>query len=378
MKKNGSLKRLVVFLTGAVLLLVTLAMLIQLVIKYDSSKQWEKPYQPELASLSPEMLYLSDVERSNVGKYVELKNQIWDEEKGDFKESVSQSSIDELTSAHDVIKQISLTGVHELFDVISKAWSIQSSLQSSLAEKSETVIDKSNQLKLMIDNQFDVLNELSLTTKANHFVERTYNDLTAYAKEYNLLTTLYEKIEKSFYLDKDKKTLYVRTSAKENDRTEFRELSSSSTNADLTQPLMSWFNDAKKYLETNDKGRFIEEKIASETSSKEQFEKLKKEVSSAQTELDNLVIDYPNLVNKSREDVEKWAKDNQIKVTYKIVRSSIKKGNVVTQTPSASSYKKITKGSSITVEISENDEPTTQSQTTQSPTTQPTTTRGSR
>ena len=377
MKKNGSLKRLVVFLTGAVLLLVTLAMLVQLVIKYDSSKQWEKPYQPELASLSPEMLYLSDVERSNVGKYVELKNQVWDEEKGDFKESVSQSSIDELTSAH-VIKQISLTGVHELFDVISKAWSIQSSLQSSLAEKSETVIDKSNQLKLMIDNQFDALNELSLTTKANHFVERTYNDLTTYAKEYNLLTTLYEKIEKSFYLDKDKKTLYVRTSAKESDRTEFRELSSSSTNADLTQPLMSWFNDAKKYLETNDKGRFIEEKIASETSSKEQFEKIKKEVSSAQTELDNLVIDYPNLVNKSREDVEKWAKDNQIKVTYKIVRSSIKKGNVVTQTPSASSYKKITKGSSITVEVSENDEPTTQSQTTQSPTTQSTTTRGSR
>ena len=373
MKKNGSLKRLVVFLTGAVLLLVTLVMLIQLVIKYDSSKQWEKPYQSELASLSPEMLYLSDVERSNVGKYIELKNQIWDEEKGDFKERVSQSSIDELTSAHDVIKQISLTGVHELFDVISKAWSIQSSLQSSLDEKSETVIDKSNQLKLMIDNQFDALNELSLTTKANHFVERTYNDLTTYAKEYNLLTTLYEKIEKSFYLNKDKKTLYVRTSAKESDRTEFRELSSSSANADLTQPLMSWFNDAKKYLETNDKGRFIEEKIASETSSKEQFEKLKKEVSSAQTELDNLVIDYPNLVNKSREDVEKWAKDNQIKITYKIVRSSIKKGNVVTQTPSASSYKKITKDSSITVEISENDEPATQSPTTQSPTT-----RGSR
>lgn len=366
MKKNGSLKRLVVFLTGAVLLLVTLAMLIQLVIKYDSSKQWEKPYQPELASLSPEMLYLSDVERSNVGKYVELKNQLWDEEKGDFKDDVSQSLFEEFTSAHEVIKDISLTEVHELFDVISKAWNVQSSIKESLSEKAETVVDKSNQLKLILDNKFDALNELSLTTKANHFVERTYNDLTTYAKEYNLLTTLYEKIEKSFYLDKDKKTLYVRTSAKESDRTEFRELSSSSTNADLTQPLMSWFNDAKKYLETNDKGRFIEEKIASETSSKEQFEKLKKKVSSDQTELDNLVIDYPNLVNKSREDVEKWAKDNQIKVTYKIVRSSIKNGNVVTQTPSASSYKKITKGSSITVEISENDEPTTQSPTTQS------------
>lgn len=139
---------------------------------------------------------------------------------------------------------------------------------------------------------------------------------------------------------------------------------------------MSWFNDAKQYLEQNDKGRFIEEKISKETSSKEQFEKLKNEVSSAQTALDNLIIDYPNLVNKSREDIEKWAKDNQIKVTYKIVRSSIKKGNVVTQAPSASSYKKITKGSSITVEISDNDEPTTQAPTTQSPST--TTTRRSR
>lgn len=378
MKKNGSLKKLVVFLTGAVLLLVTLAMLIQLVIKYDSSKQWEKSYQPELASLSPEMLYLSDVQRSNVGKYVELKNQVWDEEKGDFKDDVSQSLFEEFTSAHEVIKDISLTGVHELFDVISKAWNVRSSIKESLSEKTETVVDKSNQLKLILDNEFDMLNDLSLSTKANHFVERTYNDLKSYAKEYNLLTTLYEKIEHSFYLDKDKKTLYVRTSAKESDRTEFRELSSSSSNTDLTQPLMSWFNDAKKYLETNDKGRFIEEKIASETSSKEQFEKLKKEVSSAQTELDALVIDYPNLVNKSREDVEKWAKDNQIKVTYKIVRSSIKKGNVVTQTPSASSYKKITKGSSITVEISENDEPTTQTPTTQTPTTQSATTRGHR
>ena len=368
MKKNGSLKKLVVLLAGASLLLVTLATLIQLVVKYDSSKQWEKPYQPELASLSPEMLYLSDVERANVGKYVELKNQIWDEDKGDFKDGVSQSSIDELTSAHDVIKQISLTGVHELFDVISKAWTIQSSIQSSLSEKTETVVDKSDQLKLIIDNEFDTLNELSLTTKANHFVERTYTDLKSYAKEYNVLTALYEKIEHSFYLDKDKKTLYVRTSAKESDRTEFRELSSSVTSTDLTQPLMSWFNDAKKYLEQNDKGRFIEEKIAKETSSKEQFEKLKNEVSSAQTALDNLIIDYPNLVNKSREDVEKWAKDNQIKVTYKIVRSSIKKGNVVTQAPSAS-YKKITKGSSITVEISDNDEPTTQAPTTQSPST---------
>lgn len=369
MKKNGSLKKLVVLLAGASLLLVTLAMLIQLVVKYDSSKQWEKPYQPELASLSPEMLYLSDVERANVGKYVELKNQIWDEDKGDFKDGVSQSSIDELTSAHDVIKQISLTGVHELFDVISKAWTIQSSIQSSLSEKTETVVDKSDQLKLIIDNEFDTLNELSLTTKANHFVERTYDDLKSYAKEYNALTTLYEKIEHSFYLDKSKNTLYVRTSAKESDRSEFRELSSSVTSTDLTQPLMSWFNDAKKYLEQNDKGRVIEENIAKETSSKEQFEKLKNEAASAQKELDNLVVEYPNLVNKSREDVEKWAKDNQIKVTYKIVRSSIKKGNVVTQAPSASSYKKITKGSSITVEISDNDEPTTQAPTTQSQTT---------
>ena len=376
MKKNGSLKKLVALLAGASLLLVTLAMLIQLVVKYDSSKQWEKPYQPELASLSPEMLYLSDVERANVGKYVELKNQIWDEDKGDFKDEVSQSSIDELTSAHDVIKQISLTGVHELFNVISKAWTVQSSIQSSLSEKTETVVDKSDQLKLIIDNEFDTLNELSLTTKANHFVERTYNDLKSYAKEYNALTTLYEKIEHSFYLDKSKNTLYVRTSAKESDRSEFRELSSSVTSTDLTQPLMSWFNDAKQYLEQNDKGRFIEEKIAKETSSKEQFEKLKNEAASTQKELDNLVVDYPNLVNKSREDVEKWAKDNQIKVTYKIVRSSIKKGNVVTQAPSASSYKKITKGSSITVEISDNDEPTTQSPTTQS--TPSTTTRRSR
>ncbi len=376
MKKNGSLKKLVVLLAGASLLLVTLAMLIQLVVKYDSSKQWEKPYQPELASLSPEMLYLSDVERANVGKYVELKNQIWDEDKGDFKDGVSQSSIDELTSAHDIIKQISLTGVHELFDVISKAWTVQSSIQSSLSEKTETVVDKSDQLKLIIDNEFDTLNELSLTTKANHFVERTYDDLKSYAKEYNVLTTLYEKIEHSFYLDKSKNTLYVRTSAKESDRSEFRELSSSVTSTDLTQPLMSWFNDAKQYLEQNDKGRFIEEKIAKETSSKEQFEKLKNEVSSAQTALDNLIVDYPNLVNKSREDVEKWAKDNQIKVTYKIVRSSIKKGNVVTQAPSASSYKKITKGSSITVEISDNDEPTTQAPTTQF--TPSTTTRRSR
>lgn len=376
MKKNGSLKKLVVLLAGASLLLVTLAMLIQLVVKYDSSKQWEKPYQPELASLSPEMLYLSDVERSNVGKYVELKNQIWDEDKGDFKDGVSQSSIDELTSAHDIIKQISLTGVHELFDVISKAWTVQSSIQSSLSEKTETVVDKSDQLKLIIDNEFDTLNELSLTTKANHFVERTYTDLKSYAKEYNVLTTLYEKIEHSFYLDKSKNTLYVRTSAKESDRSEFRELSSSVTSTDLTQPLMSWFNDAKQYLEQNDKGRFIEEKIAKETSSKEQFETLKNEAASTQKELDNLVVDYPNLVNKSREDVEKWAKDNQIKVTYKIVRSSIKKGNVVTQAPSASSYKKITKGSSITVEISDNDEPTTQAPTTQS--TPSTTTRRSR
>lgn len=378
MKKNGSLKKLVVLLAGASLLLVTLAMLIQLVIKYDSSKQWVKPYQPELASLSPEMLYLSDVQRSNVGKYVGLKNQLWDEEKGDFKDDVSQPLFEEFTSAHEVIKDISLTGVHELFDVISKAWNVQSSIKESLSEKTETVVDKSNQLKLILDNEFDALNELSLTTKANHFVERTYNDLKSYAKEYNLLTTLYEKIEHSFYLDKDKKTLYVRTSAKESDRTEFRELSSSVTSADLVQPLMSWFNDAKKYLEINDKGRFIEENIAAETSSKEKFEKLKNEVASTQKELDNLVVDYPNLVNKSREDVEKWAKDNQIKVTYKIVRSSIKKGNVVTQTPSASSYKKITKGSSITVEISENDEPTTQTPTTQTPTTQSATTRGHR
>lgn len=376
MKKNGSLKKLVVLLAGASLLLVTLAMLIQLVVKYDSSKQWEKPYQPELASLSPEMLYLSDVERANVGKYVELKNQIWDEDKGDFKDGVSQSSIDELTSVHNVINQISLTGVHELFDVISKAWAVQSSIQSSLSEKTETVVDKSDQLKLIIDNEFDTLNELSLTTKANHFVERTYTDLKSYAKEYNVLTTLYEKIEHSFYLDKSKNTLYVRTSAKESDRSEFRELSSSVTSTDLTQPLMSWFNDAKQYLEQNDKGRFIEEKIAKETSSKEQFETLKNEAASTQKELDNLVVDYPNLVNKSREDVEKWAKDNQIKVTYKIVRSSIKKGNVVTQAPSASSYKKITKGSSITVEISDNDEPTTQAPTTQS--TPSTTTRRSR
>ena len=368
MGRIKSVKKLWIIAGVVVVIAVVLSVIGMLYHQYASTVEWKKTQQPELASLTPEQLYLSDDDRENIGIYNNYKSQLWDDEKQNFK-STDEELFENFVNSFTKIESLNLSGVNELFHDIKDIHDLRLRVEKVQAEKPDEYLKV---IETVIKDEFDKLNTLAQNNRVAGAVQDVYKKLGTYATSHNQLVEIYEAFANIFTIGDE---ISVKDSVTTADATAFTNVASTFDRADLISRLQSIGKEASNTLADNASIVDIQQKIDETKELKSRFEALKKEISDKKKALDSQVVDYPSFVGKTKQELEKWAKENNINIRYR-QSSGETSDKVKAQLPAITTYKRIMKGSTIEVELElKQVTPTTENATT---TTSSTTRRNSR
>ena len=343
MGKIKSVKKLWIIAGVVVVIAVVLSVIGMLYHQYTSTVEWKKTQQPELASLTPEQIYLSDDDRENIGIYNDYKSQLWDDEKQNFK-SATDELFENFVNSFTKIENLNLSGVNELFHDIKDIHDLRLRIEKVHAEKPDEYLKV---IETVIHDDFDKLNALAQNNRVAGAVQDVYKKLGDYATSYNQLVEIYEAFANIFTIGDE---ISVKDSATTVDATAFTTVASTFDRADLISRLQSIVKEASNTLADNASIVDIQNKIDETKELKVKFEALKKEIDDKKKARDSQIVDYPSFVGKTKQELEKWAKDNNIKIRYRQVSASTT-NKVKAQLPSNATYKRILKGSEIEVEL---------------------------
>lgn len=343
MGKIKSVKKLWIIAGAVVVIAVVLSVIGMLYYQYTSTVEWKKTQQPELASLTPEQLYLSDDDRENIGIYNDYKSQLWDDEKQNFK-STDDELFENFVNSFTKIENLNLSGVNELFHDIKDIHDLRLRVEKVQAEKPDEYLKV---IETVIKDEFDKLNALAQNNRVAGAVQDVYKKLGTYATSHNQLVEIYEAFANIFTIENE---IVVKDGATTADATAFTTVVSTFDRADLISRLQSIVKEASNTLADNASIVDIQHKIDETKELKAKFNALKKEISDKKKALDSQIVDYPSFVGKTKQELEKWAKENNIIIRYRQL-SGTASDKVKAQLPATTTYKRIMKGSSIEVEL---------------------------
>lgn len=343
MRKIKSVKKLWIIAGVVVVIAVVLSVIGMLYHQYNSTVEWKKTQQPELASLTPEQLYLSDADRENIGIYNNYKSQLWDDEKQNFK-STDEELFENFVNSFTKIESLNLSGVNELFHDIKDIHDLRLRVEKVHAEKPDEYLKV---VETVVNDEFDKLNALAQNNRVAGAVQDVYKTLGNYATSHNKLVEIYEAFANIFTIGDE---IEVKDSATTATATAFTTVASTFDRADLISRLQSIVKEASNTLAENSNIVDIQHKIDETKELKVKFEALKKEIEDKKKARDSQIVDYPSFVGKTKQELEKWAKDNNITIRYKQVYG-VTIDKVKAQLPANTTYKRIMKGSTIEVEL---------------------------
>lgn len=343
MRKIKSVKKLWIIAGVVVVIAVVLSVIGMLYHQYTSTVEWKKTQQPELASLTPEQLYLSDADRENIGIYNNYKSQLWDDEKKNFI-STDEELFDNFVNSFTKIESLNLSGVNELFHDIKDIHDLRLRVEKVQAGKPDEYLKV---IETVINDEFDTLNALAQNDRVAGAVQDVYKKLGDYAKSHNQLVEIYDIFAKIFTIGDE---IAVNDGATTADATAFTTVASTFDRADLISRLQSIVKEAANTLADNANIVDIQHKIDETKELKVKFEALKKEIEDKKKARDSQIVDYPSFVGKTKQELEKWAKDNNITIRYRQVYG-VTTDKVKAQLPATTTYKRIMKGSAIEVEL---------------------------
>lgn len=343
MGKIKSVKKIWIIAGVVVVIAVVLSVIGMLYHQYTSTVEWKKTQQPELASLTPEQLYLSDDDRENIGIYNNYKSQLWDDEKQNFK-STDDELFENFVNSFTKIENLNLSGVNELFHDIKDIHDLRLRVEKVQAEKPDEYLKV---VETVIGDEFDKLNALAQNNRVTGAVQDVYKKLGDYATSHNQLVEIYEAFANIFTIENE---IIVKDGATTADATAFTTVVSTFDRADLISRLQSIVKEASNTLADNASIVDIQHKIDETKELKAKFNALKKEISDKKKALDSQIVDYPSFVGKTKQELEKWAKENNIIIRYRQL-SGTASDKVKAQLPATTTYKRIMKGSSIEVEL---------------------------
>ena len=343
MRKIKSVKKLWIIAGVVVVIAVVLSVIGMLYHQYTSTVEWKKTQQPELASLTPEQLYLSDSDRENIGIYNNYKSQLWDDEKKNFI-STDENLFENFVNSFTKIESLNLSGVNELFHDIKDIHDLRLRVEKVQAEKPDEYLKV---IETVINDEFDTLNALAQNNRVAGAVQDVYKKLGDYATSHNQLVEIYDIFAKIFTIGDE---IAVNDGATTADATAFTTVASTFDRADLISRLQSIVKEAANTLAENANIVDIQHKIDETKELKVKFEALKKEVEDKKKARDSQIVEYPSFVGKTKQELEKWAKENNITIRYRQVYGATT-DKVKAQLPSNTTYKRILKGSQIEVEL---------------------------
>ena len=239
---------------------------------------------------------------------------------------------------------MNLSGVNELFHDIKDIHDLRLRVEKVQAEKPDEYLKV---IETVINDEFDTLNALAQNNRVTGAVQDVYKKLGDYATSHNQLVEIYDIFAKIFTIGDE---IAVNDGATTADATAFTTVASTFDRADLISRLQSIVKEAANTLADNANIVDIQHKIDETKELKVKFEALKKEIDDKKKARDSQIVEYPSFVGKTKQELEKWAKDNNIKIRYRQV-SGATTDKVKAQLPSNTTYKRILKGSEIEVEL---------------------------
>ena len=333
---------------------------------YINSVKWTKISGPKLADQDPELLYGDDIDKSNRLKVNELIAEVWDSDAGLLKSNISQSKIDDLTYFY---KKLENPGdkLSAEYNTIIDFWNVNVILSELYVKNSDVIKADITTQKISdnIDKAWLIISNYLINDK-NYKQAEIYRDkIYDLAEDVSRYTTLLINFNNKYKITISTNKLDIKSAIFTN---ELNDLKSNVNALKLKYELVNNFikpilNSSIETAKANDNNKNLYNQYTNDIKLKSDFENYIIKYNNAVKTINDTIINYEDFVGKSLDEITNWANANDITLIINRVDSDKKINTVISQTPIYGDYKKIQKGSSITITISKGSVTTTSTTT---------------
>ena len=333
---------------------------------YTNSVKWTKISGPKLADQDPELLYGDDIDKSNRLKVNELIAEVWDSDAGLLKSNISQSKIDDLTYFY---KKLENPGdkLSAEYNTIIDFWNVNVILSELYVKNSDVIKADITTQKISdnIDKAWLIISNYLINDKNYKQAEIYRDQIYDLAEDASRYTALLINFNNKYKITISTNKLDIKSAIFTN---ELNDLKSNVNALKLKYELVNNFikpilNSSIETAKANDNNKNLYNQYTNDIKLKSDFESYIIKYNSAVKTINDTIINYEDFVGKSLDEITNWANANDITLIINRVDSDKKVNTVISQTPTYGDYKKIQKGSSITITISKGSVTTTSTTT---------------
>lgn len=333
---------------------------------YTNSVKWTKISGPKLADQDPELLYEDDIDKSNRLKVNELMAKVWDSDAGLLKSNISQSDIDDLTYFYKSLENPG-DNLSVEYNTIIDFWNVNVILSELYVKNSDVIKADITTKKISdnIDKAWLIISNYLINDKNYKQAEIYRDQIYDLAEDASRYTTLLINFNNKYKFTISTNKLDIKSAIFTN---ELNDLKSNVNALKLKYELVNNFikpilNSSIETAKANDNNKNLYNQYTNDIKLKSDFENYIIKYNRAVKTINDTIINYEDFVDKSLDEITNWANANDITLIINRVDSDKKVNTVISQTPTYGDYKKIQKGSSITITISKGSVTTTSTTT---------------
>lgn len=333
---------------------------------YTNSVKWTKISGPKLADQDPELLYGDDIDKSNRLKVNELMAKVWDSDAGLLKSNISQSNIDDLTYFYESLENPG-DNLSAEYNTIIDFWNVNVILSELYVKNSDVIKADITTQKISdnIDKAWLIISNYLINDKNYKQAEIYRDQIYDLAEDASRYTTLLINFNNKYKFTISTNKLDIKSAISTN---ELNDLKSNVNALKLKYELVNNFikpilNSSIETAKANDNNKNLYNQYTNDIKLKSDFENYIIKYNGAVKTINDTIINYEDFVDKSLDEITNWANANDITLIINRVDSDKKVNTVISQTPTYGDYKKIQKGSSITITISKGSVTTTSTTT---------------
>lgn len=331
---------------------------------YMKTDEWEKSGGPVLASIPPEIMYDDQGDQDKQLEYIDHASKIWNDDVQDFRKDVTSERIETLSTIYEEIGN--KEHLEDLHNTITGLWNVQLNYNNLLTkdddiaqyykEDADTVQHTIAQTTALTDiNTFIESNQETIMAHIiepgeQRFANRMHTNMMNLSHDVTVMDNALAYIDPNFKLSADKVTVpaYVLPG-------DVSDLSSYSNNlnynwqaySDIDQLIGKSENILNDYQTKYDAYSEYEADI----NERDTFLAFNSSYNNAKNDLLAQIVKYKNFEGDKVDEIESWAKDNDITLDINKVESDESVDTILDQSPSTSTYKRILKGSTVEIDV---------------------------
>src|SRR5699024_1440255 len=331
---------------------------------YMKTDELEKSSGPVLASIPPEIMYDDQGDQDKQLEYIDHASKIWNDDVQDFRKDVTSERIETLSTIYEEIGN--KEHLEDLHNTITGLWNVQLNYNSLLTkdddiaqyykEDADTVQHTIAQTTALTDiNTFIESNQETIMAHIiepgeQRFANRMHTNMLNLSHDVTVMDNALAYIEPNFKLSADKATVpaYVLPD-------DVSDLSSYSNNlnynwqaySDIDQLIGKSENILNDYQTKYDAYSEYEADI----NERDTFLTFNSSYNNAKNDLLAQIVKYKNFEGDKVDEIESWAKDNDIALDINKVERDESVDTILDKSPSTSTYKRILKGSTVEIDV---------------------------